>query len=68
VFLNCLPGIDRHHLRDTLQKLSFDVANLASGPISGEAYAWLLSYLEWTTDAVRVLRGLVSSEDINRLC
>ncbi|MET7996820.1 PIN domain-containing protein [Amycolatopsis sp. NPDC005232] len=65
--LNCLPGIDRHKLRDTLLRLGFDAANLASGHHSGEAYAWLLSYLEWTTDAVRALRGLVSSEDINRL-
>jgi hypothetical protein len=43
------------------------VSNLAGGVVGGSAYQWLLAYLDWANEAVRALRLLVSSDDIDRL-
>jgi hypothetical protein len=37
-----------------------------AGVVGGHASAWLLAYLAWATDAVRALRLLVSSDEIER--
>jgi hypothetical protein len=38
-----------------------------AGVVGGHASAWPLAYLDRVTDAVRALRLLVSSDDIERL-
>jgi hypothetical protein len=60
------PGVDRRHLLDTLRSLHTDVANLRGGGPHG-AYKRLLAYLEWASDAVRSLAGLISSDNLNEL-
>lgn len=66
MLVTCLPNIDRTHLSRTLRDLHTKVINLADG-VGNSAYHWLLAYLDWANDAVRALRLLVSSDDIDRL-
>jgi PIN domain len=50
-----------------LHELHAKVSNLAGGVVGGSANQWLLAYLDWANEAVRALRLLVSSDDIDRL-
>lgn len=61
-----LPGTNRDHLIDTLSSERGKVANL-QGPFSGPAYGRLVLYLRWATNAARMLRNQISSEDVARL-
>ncbi|GAA1585098.1 hypothetical protein GCM10009789_43470 [Kribbella sancticallisti] len=60
------PGAHRDNILKTLQKTQLDASNLrGAGPWT--AYHWLLKYLEWVTDATRLLQDQVSGKDIDRL-
>lgn len=67
MLVTCLPNTDRTNLSQTLHELHRKVGNLAGGVAAGNAYQWLLAYLNWANDAARALRLLVSSDDIDRL-
>lgn len=67
MLVTCLPNTDRTHLSKTLHELHREVCNLAGSVAGGTAYQWLQAYLGWANDAVRALRLLVSSDDIDRL-
>ncbi len=67
MLVTCLPNTGRTHLSQTLRELHVKVSNLAGGVVGGNASQWLLVYLDWANEAVRALRLLVSSDDINRL-
>ena len=60
------PGVDRRNLLDNLRSVSGAVSNLRGGGPQG-AYKRLLAYLEWTSDAVRLLSNQISSADLDRL-
>lgn len=60
------PGIDRRNLLDSLRSVSSAISNLRGGGPQG-AYARLLAYLEWTSNAVRTLSNQISSADLDRL-
>lgn len=60
------PGVDRRNLLDNLRSVSSAVADLRGGGPQG-AYKRLLSYLEWTSNAVRILSNQISSADLDRL-
>ncbi len=59
------PGTNRKNLRDSLNSTYSELPNLQGGPQS--AYSRLLSYLNWTSNAVRVLGNQISDADLNRL-
>ena len=58
------PGVDRRQLRQTLRDLHAAVLNLRSSSTAEERYS---AYLVWVANAVRVLRGQVSTADLDRL-
>ena len=60
------PGVDRRNLLDILGQVHTRAFNLRSGG-GPNAYGWLLSYLEWTDEAVRMLGSQISSADLERL-
>ncbi|MFJ2007913.1 PIN domain-containing protein [Streptomyces chartreusis] len=59
------PGADRRNLRNVLRETRVKAENLR-GP-SGSAFESLLRYLEWATDAARMLRSQISDRDLNHL-
>jgi PIN domain len=60
------PGANRDNILKTLRQVHLDASNLrGAGPST--AYQRLLKYLEWVTDATRLLQGQVSGQDIDRL-
>jgi hypothetical protein len=59
-------GADRANLLDILGRLHTQVSNLRSSG-GANAYECLLSYLEWTDAAVRMLSNQISSADLERL-
>ncbi|MEU0390511.1 hypothetical protein [Streptomyces chartreusis] len=59
------PGADRRNLRNVLRETRVQAENLR-GP-SGSAFDSLLRYLEWATDAARMLRSQISDRDLNHL-
>lgn len=60
------PGARRDDILKTLQQVRQDVSNLrGAGPSS--AWTRLLRYLEWVTDAARLLQDQVAGKDIDRL-
>lgn len=67
MLVTCLPGVDRRNLRSTLRDQLAKVGNLRSGSSDGDAFTWLLSYLDWAAEAARVLGTQISSTDIERL-
>ena len=60
------PGTNRNNIHTALQQVQREASNLRG---AGPSTAWprLLKYLEWVTDAVRVLQDEVSEKDIDRL-
>jgi hypothetical protein len=60
------PGANRDNILKMLQQVGLDASNLRGvGPST--AYGRLLMYLEWVTDATRLLQDQVSGKDIDRL-
>ncbi|MFJ8469744.1 hypothetical protein [Streptomyces swartbergensis] len=61
------PGTDREHILQALRDQGYKAGNLR-GPAPGvEAAGRLLQYLEWATEAARMLRHQISDADIDRL-
>jgi hypothetical protein len=50
-----------------LRQLHSKVSNLRAGTSNGATYPWLVSYIGWAGEAVRMLHGQISSRDIDRL-
>lgn len=63
------PGANRENVLDTLRKIESAALNVngGSGFHVSQAYNHLTSYLEWATNAVRMLEHRVSAADIDRL-
>jgi hypothetical protein len=59
------PGADRTNIRNMLRETGMKAANLR-GP-SSSAFESLLRYLEWATDAARVLHSQISDRDLDHL-
>ncbi len=67
VLVDPLPGVNRDHLRDTLVDLYTKVLNLPSVTSQTATHGRLLAYLDWTNEAVSMLRHLVRQRDIDHL-
>jgi hypothetical protein len=61
-----LPGTSRDNLLANLGNLRNDVDNLQSSHTQSP-YGRLIAYLRWAASAVRMLRGQLRDDDINRL-
>ncbi len=61
------PGVNRDNLLKSLQSVHNEVFNLRAGSGPSTAYKRLLAYLEWTSNAVRMLGNQISSADLDRL-
>jgi rRNA-processing protein FCF1 len=61
------PGVNRNHLLETLRRLHNEVFNLRGGGGPATAHKRLLAYLEWTSNAVRMLGYLISPADLDGL-
>jgi hypothetical protein len=61
------PGVNRDNLLNILRSVQGDVTNLRGGGGPQTAHKRLLGYLEWTSDAVRMLGNQISSADLERL-
>jgi hypothetical protein len=62
------PGVNRQNLLGLLRSMHSRVFNLRSGgPPGSTAYGWLLAYLDWTSEAVRMLGNQISPADLDRL-
>jgi hypothetical protein len=60
------PGAHRDSIHKAIQRVQLEASNLrGAGPHT--AYQRLLQYLEWVTDAVRILQDQVSAADVDRL-
>ncbi|WP_316779718.1 PIN domain-containing protein [Streptomyces sasae] len=59
------PGANRKNIRQVLRETRMKVENLRGS--SRSAFESLLRYLEWATDAARVLRSQVSDRDLEYL-
>jgi hypothetical protein len=70
MLLSCLlpprHGVNRDYLFKSLQLIYTDVFNLFGGGASA-ARKRLPAYLEWTSNAVRMLGGQMSHTDLDRL-
>ena|SRR5437660_74059 len=62
-----LPGVSRDNLLSSLRSIHTDVTNLRGGGGPQGAHKRLLAYLEWTSNAVRMLGNQISSADLERL-
>jgi len=60
------PGVNRDNLLKALRSIHDEVFNVWSSGPQG-AYKRLLAYLEWTSNAVRMLSNQVTSTDLERL-
>lgn len=60
------PGIGRENLLQALRQVSADITRIGAGAPQS-AHKRLLSYLEWTSNAVQMLGYQVSREDLDRL-
>jgi hypothetical protein len=58
------PGVNRDNLLKALQSAHNDVLNLRGGGGPSTAHKRLLAYLEWTSNAVRMLGNQISSADL----
>ncbi|OKI99931.1 PIN domain-containing protein [Kitasatospora sp. CB01950] len=66
MLISPLPGTNRENLLESLRSLATTVGNLwTSGP--RETLELALKYLEWANDAVELLDGQISPQDIDRL-
>jgi hypothetical protein len=63
------PGANRENVRDTLRQIESAAQSVRgdSGFHVSPAYNHLTSYLEWATNAVRMLDHRISAADIDRL-
>jgi hypothetical protein len=61
------PGVNRDNLLKSLQSVHNEVYNLRAGSGASTAHKRLLAYLEWTSNAVRMLDGQISSADLQHL-
>jgi PIN domain len=62
------PGVNRENLLKSLQSVYTDVYNLrGGGGAARNAYERLLAYVEWTSEAVRMLGNQLSNSDLNHL-
>lgn len=62
------PGVNRENLLDLLRSIHSRVLNLRSGgPPGSTAYGWLLAYLDWSSEAARMLGNQISPADLDRL-
>lgn len=60
-----LPGANRDNVRQALRSVHIEASNTRGK--TGSAYARLLAYLDWSSNAVRMLRGQIRSADIDSL-
>ena len=60
------PGVNRDNLLKTLQSVHNEVVNLRGGG-GPNAHQRLLAYLEWTSNAVRMLGNQISRDDLDGL-
>lgn len=67
VMVNPLPGASRERLRDVLRDLGYAASNLRSPMPTWQSRDWLTAYIEWTNNAARMLRGLITQADVDRL-
>ncbi|GLW57851.1 PIN domain-containing protein [Kitasatospora phosalacinea] len=65
--LSLLPGTNRDNALTALTKVTEKVTNLYTGSGHYDAGGLLLAYLEWASDAVYSLEGVVSPADLDRL-
>ena len=61
------PGISLDNLVENLQRIHTDAFNLRGGGGAQTAHKRLLAYLEWASDAARMLRNQVSESDVAAL-
>jgi rRNA-processing protein FCF1 len=61
------PGVNRNNLLETLRRLHNEVINVRGGGGPTTAHKRLLAYLEWTSNAVRMLGNQVSPADLDHL-
>ncbi len=61
-----LPGVNRENLLGSLSTVHTEAFNLRGGGPQG-AHKRLLAYLEWTSNALRMLGNQISSADLERL-
>jgi rRNA-processing protein FCF1 len=61
------PGVDRDYLLNSLRTVQSNVATLRGAGGPSDAHKRLLAYLEWTSNAVRMLGNQISSSDLERL-
>jgi len=59
--------VNRDNLLKTLRSVRDEVVNLRAGSGPSTAYKRLLAYLEWASNAVRMLGNQISSADLGRL-
>jgi hypothetical protein len=65
VLIHTVPGVRADHLLPTITSIKTSAQNgRGSG---GNAVEALVKYAEWASESERLLRGLISSEDIERL-
>lgn len=60
------PGVNRDNLLNSLRSVQTEVFNLRGGGPQGH-YKRLLAYLEWTSNAVRMLSNQISDADLREL-
>ncbi|GGQ94657.1 PIN domain-containing protein [Kitasatospora griseola] len=65
--LSLLPGTNRDQALSTLRTVSIAVTNLYTGSGRFSAGQLLLEYLEWVSDSIYSLEGVVSPADLDRL-
>ena len=61
------PGVDPKGLLETLRTVGNQAVNLRGGGQAKNAYGRLPAYLEWTSDAVRMLGNQISNGDLTSL-
>lgn len=67
MLVNPRPGVSRENLLQTLQSLLTEVFNLRGGSGPSTAHKRLLAYLEWTSNAARMLAGQIAAGDLDYL-
>jgi hypothetical protein len=61
------PGVSREDLLKTLRAVRDEVFGLRAGSGAPTAFLRFLRYVDWTNNAVRMLTGLISTADLDRL-
>jgi hypothetical protein len=66
MLVSLVPGASSENALRVLRNVESKLSTIRSGHGKG-SFAWLLSYLSWANDSVRVLRSQVRSDDIRLL-